>query len=81
MSDLLLLLSQQMALEAMDNENMIGMMTHNQGFSPTTMGVLCMLGQRPFVFDSSLQQAANVTPFAMQEETQQEVARMWHTGR
>jgi len=33
------------------------------------------------VFDSSLQQAANVMLFATQEDTQQEVAQSWHTGR
>jgi len=79
MSDLLLL--SWTATEAMDNENMIKMMIHNKGSSPTTMGVLPMLGQRPFVFDSSLQQAANVTLVAMQEEAWQEAAQSWHTGR
>jgi len=79
MSNLLLLL--QMAMEAMNNENLIRTLMHNQGPIPTTMRVLPTPGQRPFVFDSSLQQAANVMPFAMQEEAQQEAAQSWHTGR
>ncbi len=66
MSDLLLL--SQLAMEAMNNENVIENVMRNQRPSPTTMGVLPTLGQRPFVFDSSLQQAANITPFATQEE-------------
>ncbi len=56
-----------MAMEAMDNQNMIKTTTCNKGFSPTT-GLLPMPGQRPFMFDLSLQQAANVTPFAMQRK-------------
>jgi len=93
MSDLFLL--SQLATEVMDNENGLesatrnqgpsptntGVATHNQGPSPTTTGVLPTPGQRPFVFDSSLQQAANVTPFATQEGAQQETARMWQVGR
>jgi len=67
MSDLLLL--SKMATDIMNNENILKLMTHNQGFSPTTMGVLPTSGQRPFVFDSSLQQAANMTPVTTQEDT------------
>jgi len=67
MSDLLLL--SQMATEAVDNANsMIKMTTCNKGFSPTTTGVLPTPGQWSFMFDSLLQQAANVTLVAMQEE-------------
>jgi len=79
MSDLLLL--SQLATEAMNTENMTENATRNRGPSPTTTGVLPMPGQRPFVFDSSLQQAANITPFAMQDGAQQETARMWQVGR
>jgi len=92
MSDLLLL--SHLATEAIDNQNFrettarnhgtspptTGVMTRNQGPSPITTGVLPTPGQRPFVFDSSLQQAANVTPAKTQEETRQETAHNWHTG-
>jgi len=93
MSDLFLL--SQLATEAMDNENFretmarnqgpspttTGVTTRNQGPSPITTGILPTPGQRPFVFDSSLQQAASVTPVTTQEETRQETAQNWHTGR
>jgi len=80
MSDLFLL--SQLAMEAMDNGNVLetamrnqgpsptttGVAMRNQGPSPTTTGVTPMPGQRPFVFDSPLQQVANMTPFVTQEE-------------
>jgi len=93
MSDLILL--SQLATEAMDNETFLetttrnqgpsptttGVTTRNQGPSPITTGVTPTTGQRPFVFDSSLQQAANVTPFVTQEEARQEAVRIWQAGR